>query len=438
MLYLIGDYNDKGALTDDYHDFLFSKDRLGKLQNRCVQFAIQVDGNESLHGGRPDTTRWLWTPNDGLEPQKYDTEQPMNAASSLSDFLVWGQTTLPAPYYSLTIADHGDGIRGIGWDHTSDIDGNAYLRAGDIRNALAADTVFPIHVLHLDACSMGLLDISFQLRDKVEYMITSQFLAWNFFSYEDYAASIDEYTPPEQLARTIVTRYHELATDYSVPHTIAAWRLARVEAVKNGLDDLAVLLRAWVGNDNESRTRYMELLTLRNTSQFFDSDGTYDNSPLDSYIDLVDWLNLLQAHFLTDTDIHQVTNQLLTELALADGLVMQHEHGNGLIMRPDGVEKAIDLSRSHGVSLYYPLEGTDRLVASASNSSTALQAGGYTQLYVDYINNELFDLTLASRWDEFLRAAYDVPGPDITPQAPNPPLPPLQAMTKLYLPIIQR
>lgn len=439
LLYLAADYADQGSLSSAYSE---ARAALATVNNGCVQFAIQIDGPASI--SQPtigDTRRWVVRPHQPPEPALEIGEASTADGEALAQFIIWGQHTLPADHYYLAIADHGDGARGIAWDHTTDLNNNAYLSAAAIRNVLERTDIAKIDIVHLDACSMGLLDVAYQLREKVKYLLTSQYLGWGFFAYADYAQAVTVAIPPADLAARIVDRYAALAKHLGLPYTLAAWNLTRIEPVKNGVDALAILLKAWVGNDN-NHARRDQLNGLRNESQSFNSDLDYINTPLDAYLDLFDWLAHLQRANL-NADITLAATKLLAELQRADGLILANSAQSNHLPPQYHNGAAVELGGAHGVSLFYPLEGEMRLALPAQAVQSAAIADtpvfSYTQLYADYLNPRLFTFTVATHWDEFLRAAYGAPGPDTPLAPPSPPLAPLLVPKQaIYLPVVMR
>lgn len=75
------------------------------------------------------------------------------------------------------------------------------------------------------------------LRDKVHYLIASQYIGWSFFAYADYTSYIDQWTEPEALAKLIVDRYATLAEAKQLPYTLSALKLKRIQVVKSAIDD---------------------------------------------------------------------------------------------------------------------------------------------------------------------------------------------------------
>lgn len=462
LLYLDADNkNDGPQLLAEYHDRL---DQLKTLNHPCVRIAVQIDGPDSIgNSGILDTERWLihysptgtlpvitpgWFDIDGS--RRTTTESAMDDPGTLSDFIKWGQQqshwgagAAPTSHYYLAIADHGNAFQGIAFDHTTNRNGTAYLDVKDLRTALTASGVQPIAILHLDACSMALLDVAYQVREQVDYLIASQYIGWSFFAYADYASYINQWTRPEDLARLIVDRYATLAEARQLPYTLSALNLARIEPVKTAIDDLAEALTAWVGIDSSARQRRQRLFDeIRNAKDensgeyhalFFDSNSNYLNTPRDAYIDLVDFVQRLQQAEITEA-ITNAATKVLEELEtpkLAANKLILHPRQSSLAYLPPVYASgaAIDLQKASGVSLYYPVEGNDRLslpqeegpevTGAAMQASTVLT---YTRVYSAYIGNQLFDFTTATQWAKFLVATYGAVPTGVAVLEPAPPL----------------
>lgn len=428
LLYLDADYLDGGHLDRAYQNALTD---LGSVNHACIQVAIQIDSP-----GMGDARRYYKRPGEKLQlsPTLTTTEIAMDDPQALSAFVAWGQKQLPADHYYLALANHGDGVRGTLWDHTSNPNGTAYLRVAALRSALEDARILPIDILHLDSCSMALLEVAYQLREKVKYLIASQYLGWSFFAYGDYARYAGDYPEPATLAQQIVRRYAALAASRQLPATLSVLDLRRIEPVKNGLDDLAVLLKAWVGNDSQSRQRHQQLEAIRRQSQQFDSNLTYTNNELDVYVDLLDWLGQLRDANLN----HELTAaavQLLGEFTRTDKLILENKALNHLLPKYYADGQFVDLSHATGLSIYYPLEGQARVTSAMAANS----AFPYTQLFADYLDHKLFDFTRVSHWDEFLRASFGTPPSDPTQlDLPLPPAAPLIPPQAVYLPVVMR
>ena len=184
LLYLAGDYPDRGHLLNQFNHML---ERLrGSFHNPDLRIAVQIDGPAD-----GDTRRLLITPGTSSNAAQFTEiaygERAMDDPAVLNDFVQWGQLNFPARHYYLAIADHGQAIQGIAWDTTSDPDANSYLTIKEIGQALGTPGIAPIDIVQLDASSMNLLETAYELRQQTSILIASQYLAWSYFAYDDYA-----------------------------------------------------------------------------------------------------------------------------------------------------------------------------------------------------------------------------------------------------------
>lgn len=455
LLYLDADNGADGQRLQA--DFESRIAELKKINHPCVQIAVQIDGPSSI--GNPtngDTRRLLIRPRPApmdtpevIDPPADGWEAQMDDADALHDFIHWGQQALPARHFYLAIADHGNAYRGIAFDQTTTAGWTASLRADELRHALSEPDVLPIDILHLDACSMALLDVAYEVRHKVDYVIASQYIGWSFFAYADFSRYITEWTEPDQLATLIAQRYANLAAAYNLPYTISALDMSRIEQLKKAVDELAKQLKSWVNIDTNASGRRMRMfrdirgLSLDDRSQFFDSNNNYLNTPRDGYVDLQDFAERVARAELTP-DVTKAAADLLAEYNRPDSVVLTNLHSSVVDLpgkQREATEVPIDLTRASGLSLFYPAEG-DALLSlppdpAAPVAAAATDPFSYTQMYVDYIDNQIFDFTRASRWDEFLRASFGEPADKAAVEPAPPPLAPQEPSNNTSVSVTQ-
>ncbi|MCE7979756.1 MAG: 6-bladed beta-propeller [Caldilinea sp. CFX5] len=410
LLYLDGDYNDGNQL------FLRFTQVIGRLEKMSlpakVNIAIQVDGP---HTG--DTRRIAITHNNQggttsetsyVNPEK---ESAMDHPDTLADFVHWGQNRFQDSRYYLAIADHGQAVRGIAWDATTDIsdgvaDLSAYLTVKELGEALRKTGVKPVDILHLDACSMNLLETAYELKDVASILISSQYLAWDYFSYPSYITDIGENTLPSDLAMQIVNKYAKVVSDDQHPYTISALNLRRVDDANAALSTLITEIQ------QSAQVTTPVLTAVRNATQTFESDGNYQNTPADLYVDLVHWLEELHKQIEAATVLTKI-DELLSILKGANPLILgSRAQTNNL----NGVE--VKLQKANGLSIFYPND--------KSNAA-----------FTQYTDNQLFTFTKHSQWSTFL-----INPTTLDPGGTNTPLPAPSTMLdsdkRVFLPLIQR
>lgn len=411
LLYLAGDYHDGEQLYRRFDRVL--RTLRTSFANPNVRIAVQLDG--PVDG---DTRRFLITNSSQLTLTV--GEKALDDPLALTDFIRWGQQEFPAQHYYLAIANHGQAVRGIAWDTVSDRqdngvqDNSAFLTVAELARALAAPDLAPIDVLHLDACSMNLVETGFELRKVADFLISSQYLGWNYFAYDQYLQNIQANTTAAAFARTVVDQYAEIVQRDGHPYTIAALQLDRAEPVLSGINALADRLITLIeGKQLTAAT----LDTIWQQSGKFESNGDYINTDADLYLDLHDWLQQLQAQ-VQDAPLQAVANQLITELAPYEFLILSSDVRSGALLPRYANGQPIDLSYANGISIFYPKRHDH-------------------QVFDDYINHRLFTFTKYSQWPIFL-VTETGPLPDPTLLPPPGPLAPLDAGRYSYLPLIRR
>jgi hypothetical protein len=391
------------------------------FRNTYVRIAIQLDGP-----GANDTRRMLIAPGTAASPPQITyldmPEQAMDDPNTLVKFIQWGQDSFPAAHYYLAIANHGQAIQGIAWDTTSDLaddkvlDDSAYLTVRELGQALGDPRVAPIDVLHLDACSMNLLEVAYEVRQRTQVLIASQYLGWSYFAYDEYQGAMGEDTAPDDVARDIAARYAARAGADLHPYTIAALDLRRADPTLRAVDALAAELTALM-DDPGNRAL---LQRIWHESRKFESNGDYLNSDLDMYMDLLDWASRVQRD-VNHPGTRTWAATLIGELTRPQSLIIagsNRARSNSLPPQYAG-GAYIDLTGSNGLSIFYPQRRD-------------------TAAFDSYVNDRLFTFTGASRWPDFLVAGLGaLPAPGPYERLPGP-LAPLGGSPQVFLPLVSR
>lgn len=157
-------------------------------------------------------------------------ELDMSDPQTLIDFIVDCQTLYPANKTALTLWNHGDGMyprnsKGICWDDTTGTTAWACLTGDEITAALAtarATTGQQIDVLNMDACLMQFLEVAYEWRNEIPYLVGSQEVVpgdGNYYTGPLAALASNPLQTPWDFAKTLVD---EFAAYYSNASTTYA------------------------------------------------------------------------------------------------------------------------------------------------------------------------------------------------------------------------
>ncbi|MEM7129089.1 MAG: 6-bladed beta-propeller [Chloroflexota bacterium] len=388
LLYFAGDYHDYGNLFDKFSDAI---ERLKQThQNPHATIAILFDGPSNN-----DTDRFTLTFDPATQTTSWEKEDrpeaEMDDPQTLIDFIKWGQQTYPAKNYYLSIANHGQAIHGIAWDNSSDVthqrahlDSN--LSVQELGQALNSPEIEDISILHLDACSMNLVETVYEIQGQVRYLISSQYLGWDYFAYEQYAPLLNNQSDLGPIVKQIVDIYGNLAKADNHPHTISALDIQRASTTLVGIDDLTKELHARILDEPESVSA---LQTIWSATQKFESDGDYLISELDAYIDLVDWVQRIQdSPELADGAVATRAETLLSELAR---LIVANRAYSANLPDAYGNGAYIDLEEANGISIFYPATQAD-------------------PAFNQYGEHGIFAASRSSIWGAFLKEAIQLSG----------------------------
>jgi len=146
-----------------------------------VNILVQFDGKH-----KNDTRRYYVGKGDSVEVEDFSElggEVDMGDSVSLVDFIIWGIENYPAKKYFVDVWNHGNGalnsakfknyVKAISFDETS----GTYISTPEL--GIVFETVKDllgrkIDVYGSDACLMAMLEVAYELKDNVDYVIGSQ------------------------------------------------------------------------------------------------------------------------------------------------------------------------------------------------------------------------------------------------------------------------
>ena len=335
MVYLDADNDLEPAGIKDLNEM----EKVGSSSNLAI--IVQMDRNPDYdisNGNWTETRRYYVTKDNDTEAINSVLleslgEQNMGDKATLFAFVNLTMQTYPAQHYALVLWNHGgSSITGPGacWDYTSSDD---CLTLPEIKEALA--NVYgvsgkKIDVLAFDACLMGMIEVAYQMRNYVNFMVGSEETEPNDgYPYdmilEELATSPS--MSPAQFAATIVTKYVISYTDSlpnpdDAPHvTSAVFNLTRISETATAVSQLAEIL---IGDFNNSKNAIKEAWQQAET---FSGD----------FVDLYNFTQLLNSK-VSNTTIIVKGESVLNAI---NNLIISEGHGT-------------IHSNAYGVSIYYP------------------------------------------------------------------------------------
>lgn len=358
MVYLDADNNLESEGIADFLEMASAPTTAGV--NVIVQFD-RIPGYDSSYGDWSSTKRFKVV--NGMTPTAGSAlsdigEKDMGAAATLQDFIAWTVTNYPASNYLLVLWDHGGGWQsGVCFDDTSSGDS---LSMAELRSAIAgaeASTLARLDVVGFDACLMGMVEVSYQLRSVADHLAFSEELVpGDGWPYDTILGDlmVDKTMDGAELSTAIVTRYMQYYGT-SGDETYSAVHEADASSVADAVDAFASAMITSMPSVRGS------LDAARAASEEF---------YYPYYIDLYDLASEVASR-VPAGPVHAAADGLKTAISAA---VYAEGHGSG---HPG----------AHGLSIYFP--------------STAAQ---YDSSYGTSLN-----FTADHLWDEFLATYY---GPD--------------------------
>lgn len=341
-----------------------------------------------------------WTPQQiGMAGMEFNTGD-VGTLNAFANFVL-GRCS--ADHVSLVIFNHGGGVyptvlssnqsftvtSGIGWDDTG-----AYLSISELGQAVRnvqTQLGKRLDILHLDACLMSMIEIDYEVRNSVDYVVSSENEGWYFFagtSWESYLSGVGATTTPLALAQSMANSFFDCGDLQNRGRTIAVTQMSSVAAVASAIDSLAASL---LNNLYATRGQVTAARTQAQKMAYFETSTTMTQGNI--FLDLRDFCEELASR-VSVSSVQVAANAVVSAIGNSGGNCMRLErHANG----PGATQNSgywFDRG-TYGMSVFFP----------ESKDST----------YFNYINDSGTPANLAftasTRWDEFLTLMLDATAP---------------------------
>jgi len=292
-------------------------------------------------------------PTSDIDPT-WDNELNLGDPDTLSSFVKWAAAEYPAENYLLDLWGHGNGWIGISPDKGD------RLTMVEVQAAMGSVVAsgIPIDMISMDACQMGMFEVFYQLRGRVDYAIASEkdvpLAGWPYDAILQIIKD-DPGIAPVEFGQKFVDSYVTWSTANSgYSATLSLIDLGLLEDVGAALDSYAGSLMTSVGYFHP------EIRSARDNTEEYDGADQYDLRHLVS--------NIGKS---TGSRALQLKGDVL--IKAMETAVLYEKHWTRLDDEP--------ADNAAGMSIWFP-----RTTTSAD----------YREL----------DISIDTRWDEFLDAAY--------------------------------
>jgi len=267
--------------------------------------------------------QWLQTPI-GTTPGDPNT---------ILEFVQNSNSEFSAQKKMLVLWDHGNG-----WQTThvfgpivagSTAASAAHATAAQSIEAIFDDGQSGINLLCFDSCLMAMIEIVYQLRGKVEYIVASEHVVpadtgWPYTTILSTLAMRPHITPA-QAACAIVDGFSGSYNNFDQAVTLSALEVNKVKDAVDAISRLACLLIAACVDGQDQKV----MLARRYAQSFGNPD----------YIDIISFCDELQKQSLNDA-VDTAAAQVKEQVA---AMILAATRGS-----------ALSVSRAHGLSIYFP------------------------------------------------------------------------------------
>ena len=262
----------------------------------------------------------------------------MGDPNTLKNFVNWTVNSYPARFFLLVLWDHGSGCMGVCEDVTS---GSDFLSLPEISESLNGSPMI-IDGLLIDACSMGMIEVAYQMRNSANILAGPEGLGYAPAPYDYYLSSLmnDTSVSPRTFVTQIVDDYRKwciVNSDQIKNATMTSIDLTKMTTLTAAVDDFAATIK-------EKETIYHEQISLaRNETKGYlgplgqqvGSETVYQTG---YYVDLYSFASKIRAH-VQDQKLKDASDQVMN--GVEDAVIFEFD---------------INDKGTNGLAVYFPEE----------------------------------------------------------------------------------
>lgn len=202
-----------------------------------------------------------------------------------------------------------------------------------------------IDLLYLDACSMAMIEVGYELHSNVDLLLASESLSWTAFPYDNHIAAIDNSKDGRAIGLAWLQNEAEyLASESDLPFTLSLTDLTQLDTLRTAIDKLNVELEKTLP-DSKNRLGQVHANTDCFESNY---DGVIDEK--DNYCDIKSLAEQVQIEFSASPTVTIAAQAVLSQI---ETVVISETHQGGTPWEQEDAEPW-EWGDLGGLSIYAP------------------------------------------------------------------------------------
>ena len=348
MVYLVGSdlETNGGCATADLSEMIgaeFDADRMNVV--------IYTGGAQRWHVEIPNDCNCVLEATPGHLQKVAQTERSLNMgeADTLTSFITWTIENYPSERTALVLWDHGAGpALGYGFDQLYSMDSLSLEEQDEAMLEAGYGIDRMLDWVGFDACLMDSVEVLQVWEDYARYFVGSQEVEDGYGWDYSFLSEIDDMNDPAEAVRSIVGAFESFHAEDAMRnrqpnYTLAAIDLSAVSQLEHAIDGLSVSVLADFKQGN-----YATVAKARGQCRSF---GATSGSVTTGGTSLVDLGDLAKRVAKAHPDEAAAIAQALDAAVIAN---------------------CTNLVGAHGLSLYFPMAGTEAEVESPTDNCSKM------------------------------------------------------------------